>query len=120
MVLKNCEVLWTKTVSGYTQGIKGGKNYKHFDSDGSYNGHGGADLSIPSDLNLKGYDIKTRKKVIINIKDYFLESLGRKLMNDKLYWILRTCLPERISIDENMKITQSSLDEIKANYENSK
>ena len=118
MILKNCKINWTKGQHGYVQGIRGRNNYRHRDSSGFYNGYGGARLNIDMELELQGIDTETGKVVSVDLKDYFLLALGRKIMSDKLFGILPDCLPDEIEIDtESNRISDASMKIIKERYD---
>lgn len=115
MILKRVMLVWHKSKHGFTQGIKGQENYKHYSSEGYYNGKGAAWLNIDSELLIEGYGAKNRK-FRTDAKE-LLERVGRKRMSDKLYWQLREALPENVEVDDATgTITQEALNLIIENY----
>ncbi|WP_394919928.1 hypothetical protein [uncultured Robinsoniella sp.] len=121
MLLKKCKIHWQKGQHEYVQGIKGRINYRHRDSSCYYNGYGGARMDVNMELELQGVDKETGKTVTLNLKDYFLPVLGRKVMSEKLLGILCECIPDEIEVDEESnRISQNSLSLIKATYEQKK
>lgn len=115
MILKRITLVWNKSQHGFTQGIKGRENYRHYSSDGYYNGNGAAWLNIDSELLIEGRDTKNRK-ISVDVKK-LLERVGRKRMSEKLYWQLREALPENVEVDDATgAITQESLNLIIENY----
>ena len=115
MILKRVMLVWNKSKHGFTQGIKGRENYKHYSSEGYYNGKGAAWLNKNSELFIEGYGAKN-KKYQVDVKE-LLTRIGRKKMSEKLYWELREILPETLEIDDTTEtITQESLNLIAENY----
>lgn len=115
MILKRITLVWNKSQHGFTQGIKGRENYRHYSPDGYYNGKGAAWLNIDSELLIEGYGAKNRK-FRIDVKE-LLERVGRKRMSEKLYCQLREALPENVEVDDATgTITKESLNLIIENY----
>ena len=75
-------------------------------------------MDVDMELELQGTDTETGKLITLNLKDYFLPALGRKVMSEKLFGILASCLPDEIEIDtENNRISDASMNIIKEKYE---
>lgn len=118
MLLEKCRINWQKGQHGYVQGVKGKNNYQHRDSSGYYNGYGGARMNVDMEFEIQGVDKETGETVTLNLKDYFLSALGRKLMSKKLLGILCEYMPDEIEVDEETNhISESSLNLIKTIYE---
>lgn len=117
MIIKNPVLRWTKGQHGYTQGIKGGKNYRHREGKSFYNGYGGAKMNIPMELEIEGKS-ENGERLSIDVRHYLVEALGRKVMTDRLYETLQKCLPEELEVDDvTEKLTDESLEEIRKRYE---
>lgn len=113
MEIRDVSIVWEKGISGYRQGIKGRKNYRHKEAGKFYNGYGGVFESIPRELYLLGKE-SSGKEVRI---DMFLimQAIGRDRMTERLYENLEKCLPESINVEEG-HISEKDLQKIIANY----
>lgn len=117
MIIKNPELHWQKGKKGYEQGIKGRKNYRHWTDDGFYDGYGGVRYNKKMELTITGRDENDNVKTV-DVRYYLVQALGRQVMRDDLFADLKSCMPERLEVDEESgKLTPDSLEQIKENYE---